>query len=409
MSKIKKIIFFSFHYPPDLSAGAIRTESIVKELLKQGENIKLWVFCSTPKRYNNKKFQEYKKIKNHKNLKIIRFWVPFLGQGPIPNVISYSFYFVQTIPLAFFINPQIIIGTSAKLLTSFVSACSAQITNAKLFIDFRDTFSDNFFYFYRWHKRVVFQSIILLIENFVLRRANSINIVSEGFKYAFIGWERFLKKYSISLTNFPNGIKNKFRKKIHDSTSLKKRNKRNIYRILYAGNLGDGQNIYSLIKNAYENKKFLKYFEDNNIVFDIYGSGSQLESIKNLLSNNELKGKINYCGLVLRDDLPKIYRNANCLMLHLAEYLSLSLVIPSKVFEYLATPYPILYSASGFTDNFIKQIDGTIKYNQGCFKSFVSSIKIAKEIEINFDKRSKFLDNYKQEIIIQKYVKHILN
>lgn len=405
---MKKIIYFSYHYPPDLSAGAIRSESIVKELLKQEKNLKIWVFCSLPKRYNNLKFQTYIKSK-HKNLKIIRFWIPFLGQNPLPSVIAYLFYFLQAIPLAILIRPQIIIGTSAKLLTSFVAACSAQLTRAKLYIDFRDTFSDNFFYFYRWHKRIILQSFILTVENIVLRRSNSINMVSVGFKYAFSGWDTILEKYSISITNFTNGLNEDFRKKIKQQTFLKSKRKSQIYKIIYAGNLGEGQDILSLIKNINENKKLLKKFNEYKISFDIYGSGSQLKEINKLLSQDCFFDKIKYCGLVPRNNIHKIYGEADCLMLHLANYLSLSLVIPSKIFEYTATPFPIIYSANGFTRNFIEKIEGTIYFNQGCFKSFLTSINISKELNINYKERSKFLEKYSQEKIIKKYVKHILN
>ena len=406
---MKKIIFFSFHYPPDLSAGAIRTEAIVKEILKQNKTLKLWVFCSIPRRYNNSKFQNYDIASKNKRLLIKRLWIPFFGQSPFASVLSYGFYCIQAIPLAIFIRPDIVIGTSAKLLTSFIAACSAYLTKAKLYIDFRDTFSDNFFYFYRWHKRIIFQSIILTIENIVLRCSNSINMVSIGFKNAFTGWEKILNNHSISITNYPNGIKSSFKKKIKNATSISNTKIKNYFRVVYAGNLGEGQDIIKLIKSLDENKHLLKKLEKNKIIFEIYGSGSQLKKIKNYLGNKDFKNKVNYCGLVPRNKIHEIYQRADFLMLHLAEYLSLSLVIPSKIFEYVATPYPIIYSASGFTRNFIEEIEGTIHFKQGSFESFFEAILIAKKMKINLKKRAKFLDSYSQEKIIKEYVRHILS
>ena len=133
-------------------------------------------------------------------------------------------------PAAIWLRPRVIVGTSAKLLTSFVAACAARFTGADLYIDFRDTFADNYFYFYRWHKRILLQSVIMAIENLVLRCARSINMVSIGFQDAFVGWERILAKYSISLTNYPNGIQLAFRNRIKQAASRHSANAR-VYRI----------------------------------------------------------------------------------------------------------------------------------------------------------------------------------
>ena len=162
------------------------------------------MFCSVPRRYGVTAEVAALNTMENRQIRIRRFWIPFFGQGPIASVLSYGFYFSQVVPAAIWLRPNIIVGTSAKLLTSFVAACAARFTDAELYIDFRDTFADNFFYFYRWNKRILLQSVIMAIENIVLRCACSINVVSIGFQDAFVGWERILSKYSISLTNYPN-------------------------------------------------------------------------------------------------------------------------------------------------------------------------------------------------------------
>ena len=34
-SAMRRVLFFSFHYPPDQSAGAVRTNALVHELVRQ--------------------------------------------------------------------------------------------------------------------------------------------------------------------------------------------------------------------------------------------------------------------------------------------------------------------------------------------------------------------------------------
>ena len=141
---MKKIALITYHYPPDISAGAKRSNEIIKSLLRNKMPIKLKVICSRPIRYgSNKKKLSYKDYQN-KNLTITRLWVPFLGNNFFHSVISYLIFFVQAIFVTVLFRPNIVIGTSAKLLTCLVSSITAKLSRAKLFLDIRDTFTDNF-------------------------------------------------------------------------------------------------------------------------------------------------------------------------------------------------------------------------------------------------------------------------
>lgn len=411
---MRLVLFFSFHYPPDQSAGAVRTGALVQELVKQDPSVNVTVFCSVPRRYGVTAKGANSDTFEHARIRIRRFWIPFLGESPIASVASYFFYFAQAVPAAICLRPSIIVGTSAKLLTSFVAACAARFTGADLYIDFRDTFADNFFYFYRWHKRILLQSIIMAIENLVLRCACSINMVSIGFQDAFVGWERILAKYSISITNYPNGIQRHFRDRIEKASGHNLSNSQ-IYRIAYVGNLGEGQDLLGLLNDLASRPELQQRMREGRIRFDIYGAGAQAKALKSLTSEGcaatapgPLANIVRYCGLLPRDEVESVYRNVDCLMLQLGLYNSLSMVIPTKIFEYAATPYPILFGASGFTSSFIDQISGSIRFDQCNAESFVNSIDLARTTKVNAENRSKFLDFFDAGKIYSDYARHIL-
>ncbi len=415
-----RILLFSFHYPPDQSAGAHRSQALVKALADEDQQAIIWVFSSTPRRYGIRKFcsgqglKSFNSATSSASIRIKRFWVPFFGNGPLSSAIAYVFYMLQTIPAALLVRPEIVIGTSAKLLTSFVAACSAKLTGASLYIDFRDTFADNYFYFYRWHKRIILQSIIMIIENIVLRCATSINMVSVGFEDAFHGWDRILQKYHISVTNFPNGIENGTRQQIEDAT----RNKKIVddsYSIVYAGNLGEGQDMVSLLKSIARNPKVIDELNEQKVRIQIYGAGAHSEIIERLtadgieiLPKGSLAGLVFYKGLVPNEEMASIYKEADCLMLQLGLYNSLSMVIPSKIFEYASTPFPIIFGASGFAYEFINQINGCISFKQGNAKSFLDAVKLSRITKPDLKSRSDFLDKYNRENISSSFAKHIL-
>ena len=414
-----RIILFTFYYPPDQSAGALRSELLAKAIEQEDEKNKIWILCSSPNRFGQWKrikinrYNVFKHYSQKGNIFIFRLWVPFFGQGPLASVLSYVFYFIQAIPVALFIRPNIILGISAKLITAFLAAISSKVTNAKLFLDIRDTFTDNFFYFYRWKKRIILLGFISLIENLAIRWANSINIVSKGFLSAYYGWENILKQNSTKITFFTNGIDEKLSTKIK-TISIENHVKDKFYRVVYAGNLGEAQDLYQLLSLIEKDPEVISRLKSKKIVIHIYGSGIQLNSIKKLLKRNiagknNLEDVVYYKGLIDRKEIEYIYKNSDCLFLQLANYNSLSMVIPSKIFEYSSTQHPILYSAKGFTKKFISKINGALEYNLYEVKTFVEAIELSMLTKANLSQRKSFLNNYLSNKIYTSYAKYILS
>jgi hypothetical protein len=154
---------------------------------------------------------------------------------------------------------------------------------------------------------------------------------------------------------------------------------------------------------------------DRLIRFDIFGSGAQVKALEALTAEGDLHTPtgplahlVRYRGLLSRDELVSIYAHADCLMLQLGLYSSLSMVIPTKIFEYAATPYPILFGASGFTSSFIDQISGTIGFDQCNAESFLAGIERARTTKVDLEQRNRFLDGCDASKIYADYARHIL-
>ena len=250
-------------------------------------------------------------------------------------------------------------------------------------------------------------------ENIIFRSAYSINFVSFGFSSSFYGFDRFLKAGKPIITNFTNGLSPKYRKSISKAFNSKKR-KKTSFKIIYAGNLGKAQDIVTLLKALKQNNKVLLKMNEEKIKLEIYGSGIQLKLINEILNesnkNKNLISKVvSYKGLVSSDEIIDIYASADCLLLNLGKYISLSTVIPSKIFEYSATPLPIVFDAGGYTKDFIKNIDGSILFNQLDSKDFYKAIKKAKKISVKKTERDSFLDLYDSDKIYESYINQILN
>ena len=420
--KKNKIVILSSNFLPDQSAGSERTYALLKEFIKTNLNLEIHILTTKPKRYGlilNKESTQTKKdlIASYEKIHIRRFWIPYLGNSIYAAAFAYLFFFIQALPYSLLLRPKLVFGTSAKLLTSFLATCIAKLNNSQLFIDYRDTFVDNYFYFYRWNKKIYFLIVFILLENFVFKSADSINFVSKGFKEAFLGLNK-IKKLNCTITFFPNCIQPDIKNKIKQS--IKKKNKiilkNKSYEVSYFGNLGEGQDILGLLKNINQDKEVLEIFHRENIKINIFGSGSQLKNIKKLIQDDKknkntkkkLSDFIHYGGLIYKKNIHTEYAKPDCLFLQLSKIKSLEMVIPTKVFEYSATNLPIIFGASGFTKDLIEKIEGTISYKQSDPESFLKAIQESKKISIDLEKREEFLRNFDSTLIYPKFINHII-
>ena len=196
----------------------------------------------------------------------------------------------------------------------------------------------------------------------------------------------------VNFTYFTNGIKDEYRnaiiKRCRRINNLKK-----TYNVVYAGNLGDGQDILGLLEDLFKKQKNIEYLIKNDICLNLFGAGLQQKKIKEIIQNNQNFGSnkvVKFLGLIKKEDMPKIYEKADCLFLQLAKR-TIFVGNPSKIFEYSATNYPILFAASGFTKEFIEQVNGSLYFEQNNSTSFIKALKKTRKIKVNYDLRLKFL------------------
>ena len=405
LTKQKKLLLFSFHFPPDQSAGAKRISELLDLLSIRDNPPSILVVTSVPRRHGKRDYCYSQDVRLPYRVK--RIYIPFFNSSFVGLSASYLFFIIPALYHSLLFRPNIVFATTAKLLTAFVACISSFLCRSTLYVDIRDTFSDNFFYLYRWKKRIVFQSLIMILENIVMRRACSINVVSLGFADAFYGLDLAMKKRSPDITHFPNGISRSAVQGIASKMRHHQFTPERI-RISYAGNLGVGQDLLGLLKSSDQSPVAVEKLLNHNVVLSLYGAGAQSTLIAEFLKERpQLSQVIEYNGLLPSEAIPSIYSSSDCLMLQLGMQSSLSMVIPSKLFEYCATGLPILFGASGFTANMIDSIDGTFRFAQTNFSDFVETL-VSVPIGTKFYDRSQFLDRFCSDTILRDYSDYLL-
>jgi colanic acid biosynthesis glycosyl transferase WcaI len=113
------------------------------------------------------------------------------------------------------------------------------------------------------------------------------------------------------------------------------------FKIMFAGNIGEAQDFYSIIEVA----KLLK--NEKNIQWIILGGGRREEWVRTKIKEYKLEECFHLLGSHPLERMPAYYANASAMLVSLKNEYIFSITIPAKVQSYLACGKPILAMING--------------------------------------------------------------
>ena len=393
---VLKIVFFTFYYPPDLSAGSFRAIALAQALSERmKDSDELHIITTHPNRYKNHRVKA-DNIEKHGNITVHRIAVPSHKSGMLSQSRSFSTYAISSYKLSNNLNPDFLIGTTGRLMTGLLTGASARKLGCKYFIDMRDIFSETISDIFSQKSKplgFIFKITFSLLERWLLNKAIGVNVVSEGFP-------EYFQAKSIDTSNwsfFPNGIDKEFVNLPIENKKLK-----NIKTILYAGNIGIGQGLETVLP-ATAKRMGSRYH------FLVIGAGGATSKLINAIESNNVNN-IEILPPVKRENLIKYYKDADILFLHLNDIPAFQRVLPSKIFEYAAARRPIVAGLSGYPARFIvDNVPSATIFNSGDIDGCVDAIKKAESLEIKDKNIHIFIKKYSRDKIMKKMAKHIFS
>jgi glycosyltransferase involved in cell wall biosynthesis len=389
---MKRIVYLTFYFRPDLCAGSFRNSPLALELAKQAKDVLIDVYTTLPNRYSTfdtdaPEFEEFN------NLRIHRISLPPHKSGMLDQVFSFLKYYKEVSRLNKGKKADLVFASSSRLFTAFLGYRIAKKTKTPLYLDIRDIFVDTMNDVF---KSQILKTIVLPILKIIERRtfnyANHINLISGGFK------EYFQKFKKATFSFYSNGIDDEFL--IENNIALNHNSGSGKKVIVYAGNLGEGQGLNKIVPQT---AKLL----GNKFEFLIIGDGGtkrllqteiEITGINNVILKNPIS----------RKELQKVYSTADYLFLHLNDYPAFRKVLPSKIFELATFKKPILAGVSGFSAQFIKdEINSSFVFNPCDYRALANHL-LNPEENLNID-RSDFIQKFKRSIINEKMATSILN
>lgn len=388
-----KLLILSFYFTPDLSAGSFRMQALCDELTKNFPDTEVDLLTTQPNRYSS-----YYKLapasEKFGNINITRFDVGKHSGNMIGQIISFARYSLYVCKKILGSNYDIVFATSSRLMTASLGAFVSKKIGANLYLDIRDLFLDTIMSLYSPKLKILLFPIFNAIEKYTFSKAIKINLVSEGFK------DYVNKKYPTKeLSFFTNGIDDMFLPLINSIAFESSSDETKIDRIkvLYAGNIGEGQVIDRIIPDLSESI-------GNKYEFIVIGDGSRKQNLKKVINEKKLENII-ILDPMPRKELIKYYLNADVLFLHLDENKAFKKVLPSKIFEYAVTGKPILAGVAGYPAIFIKKYISNAQVFLPC--SVNNAAELIHSIDLSHQPRYEFARIFSRSTIMKGLVKDI--
>jgi len=386
-----KLLLLTFYYPPDLSAGSFRAKALVEALHQAAGDLHVDVMTTMPNRYYSHTTQA-KALEQDTGVTIHRIPLPSHRSGMADQSRTFAAFARAVLGKTRGCKWDVVVATSSRLMTAALGAWIARRIRVPLYLDIRDLFADTMADLLSgsFLKRVL--PAFRTLERWTLRSAARVNLISAGFlPYA----RQVAPQHNYRL--FTNGIDDDF---LSFDFSDGVRDTGLPPRVVYAGNMGEGQGLHYVLPEA---ARLL----EGKARFRLIGDGGCRRQLKKVLAD-AVVSNVEIFDPVPRSHLFGHYREADVLFLHLNNHAAFQKVLPSKIFEYVATGKPILAGVAGYAASFLeKEVEGVAVFSPCDPQGLADALNRLLKISGPFD-REQFTHKFARRQIMREMAQDIL-
>ncbi len=322
---MSEILIVSNYFPPERGAAANRIGRLAGGLSKLGFNVK--VVCPLPNYPEGRIFKGYtgkfSTTENFDGITVNRLWIsPSKSANPLVRIFSTASFAVTLMFYLLFARlPKTAVVQSPPLLLSFLSVAVLRLRRRKVVLNVSDLWPLAALELGALKNDSFGHNVALFFERFIYKNSNII-----------LGQSTEILKHVETITpgkrlhlyrNYPENC---------HSEQIAATGK---VRIFYAGLLGVAQGVLAAVKNLKRGP---------GIELHIYGDGAEKDEIVKFIADNPDSG-IFYHGMVAQKALSAQISAYDIAFVPLRTRIYGS--VPSKIFEYAAQGFPILYCGGG--------------------------------------------------------------
>ena len=339
---MKKILFLTQYFPPEIGAPQNRLYELSMRLQKKGLDVSILTAMPNYPRmeimngYQNKfyLFEEMKGLKIHRGYIFVR-----KSKSLIVRLINYFSFVLSSILIGIFKldNHDYLFCESPPLFLGISAVLISRIKKAKLIFNVSDLWPESAEKLGLITNRFLI-NISTKLEEFLYRNSFLICGQTQGIvnniKLRFPEKNIYWLKNGVDINLFYNHDNNNTKWKLENNFC------KNDYLILYAGIFGYAQELEVILYAA----KILS--ENENIKFILLGDGPEKEKLQRLKKNMNLTN-VYFFDPAPKNQMPFIIASINASVIPLKKLELFKGAIPSKIFEILASKKPILLGVEG--------------------------------------------------------------
>lgn len=401
-----KVLMLQGYYEPEVASGMHLTMDLIHDLILSDNEVD--VITPIPTRgvddetRNKYKRLKKKEIKLKGKLTINRYWLPREGKTTITRAFRYILGGILHIIKSINIKTDILVVDSTPPTNGLISIIIKKIKKIPVVYILQDIFPDSMVTAKMTKEGSLIWKIGRIVENFTYKNVDEIIVISQDFKKNLMDKGVDENKIHV-ISNWIDENKilpiNKEDNILFDELNLDK----NKFYVVYAGNLGNAQNIEVILNAAKRTENI------NDIKYIIFGGGVQEEFYKEMASNMKLKN-IKFYPLQPYERVSHVYSLGDVSIVSCKEGFGTS-AMPSKTWSIMSTGTAVIANFDKDTElqSIIEDNKLGIFTNAGDIVALENAIvKLYKDKELcknmGNNGRQYILDNLSRKSQTSKYI-----
>ena len=342
MAADSKLLYITQYYPPEVGAGAVRSNVMSQYLAKDGWEVD--VVCEKPNYPTGVIDESYLgkwvyKEKLTENLTIHRIWSVANERKNVVQQLLFFLSFMVSSFMYMLCNPKrydIIYVTSPPIFTGVSGYLLSKIFGSKFVFEVRDIWPDSAVNQIDLDGEPVFIRFGKKLERWLYHNADLIVPVTEAA-------EKIIKTRSNGTPTsvIPNGVDvDMFEHKSRPEEGMDEPYDSTKFRVGYVGSLGVIHDLRTFVEAA----KLCEH--DPDIRFVIVGDGGRNNKLKDILEEFEPKN-LEWLGLKRHDQIPYYISSFDVAVNPINPSKAFESIITVKFYEYLACNTPVITCGKG--------------------------------------------------------------
>lgn len=400
------LIITQYFYPENF-----RINDLAEYYIEKGH--KITVLTGYPNYPEGKYYQGYRFLRNfyeqYNSININRVPIFPRGKNKILLVLNYLSYLINSSIYVFFIKKNkfdIIFVYEPSPITVMIPAMVLKSrTRTPIYFWMLDLWPDSLVATKTTQNKFILNIIERLVAK-IYQTSDKILISSYSFERHILS----RGGYKDRILYFPNWA-DKVIEEISKTNQLniKKPELPKGFNLLFAGNLGEAQDLETLIKVGIELKK------NKDINFIILGKGRKLDWLKTNINENKLNDKFFLLGDVKVEEVFNYLKCSDVLYLSLKKDEVFKSTVPGKLPTYLLSGKPIISAVDGETYDIIKRAEAGIPCEAGDVNGIVKAVLELNNLEeeerekIGLKAQHYYWCNFSREITLNNLIMEMEN